>query len=91
MPVLRFPCVPTRFASGGRWPVTIWGSRTVSAPGASTFPSTISLAARPLPPLSPTLGALLAVACLSVPTSATSGRQRHVDSINGGAALPPPA
>jgi len=46
MPVsLRFPHIPTRFASGGRLTVAEWGSRPVNAPEAPT----ISPALRPMP------------------------------------------
>ena len=46
MPVLRFPHIPTRFASGGWLTVAEWGSQPVNAPETPT----ISSALRPLPP-----------------------------------------
>jgi hypothetical protein len=85
MPVLRFPHIPTRFASGGRLTGAAWGSRPVNAPGAPTM----SPALRPLPLLSPALRRVARGFPRDVFRSTTSRQKRQWDRTKGGAALPP--
>jgi len=84
MPVFRFPRIPPRFASGGRLTLPRGADQPVNAPGVPT----ISPALRPMPPLSPALGVLLAVYRVMDVHSAISGRKQNVESTKGGAALP---